>query len=403
MDKLKVGVKNVGLGSAERRLRQALARRRCTMLAVGPMSKNCVDAVLELRNETSVPLTLIASRRQIEASDLGGGYVNNWSTETFAAYVRERDPGGQVLLARDHGGPWQNDAEVKQELTLAAAMESCKRSYEVDILAGFDVIHLDPSIDIHKTDVSQEELLERLFELYQFCESVARKQGRHLMYEIGTEEQSGDQQDVEELAVWLRKVRGYCAENNLPMPFFAVVQTGTKVRETVNVGNLSDPHRVRGLVPPEVQIANLVEICEQFGINLKEHNTDYLSDSVLGWHPRAGIHAANVAPEFGVAETLQLLRVCEEFGLSREREEFLQLAYRSGKWQKWLAEPSAAGDYEKSVIAGHYVLASPKFVDIKSRIAARCRRSGFDLDASIKACLRHTMRRYLRAFNLLDR
>ena len=44
---------------------------------------------------------------------------------------------------------------------------------------------------------------------------------------------------------------------------------------------------------------------------MKEHNTDYLSNDSLKWHPKLGIHAANVAPEFGVEETkafIQLLK-----------------------------------------------------------------------------------------------
>ena len=46
----------------------------------------------------------------------------------------------------------------------------------------------------------------------------------------------------------------------------------------------------------------MIKICNQYKIYMKEHNADYLSDEVLSWHPRLGIHSANVAPEFGVAE-----------------------------------------------------------------------------------------------------
>ena len=47
----------------------------------------------------------------------------------------------------------------------------------------------------------------------------------------------------------------------------------------------------------------MVDICNRYGIFMKEHNTDYLSTDSLKWQPRLGIHAANIAPEFGVAET----------------------------------------------------------------------------------------------------
>ena len=31
-----------------------------------------------------------ASRRQIDAESLGGGYVNEWTTETFSKYVKKK-------------------------------------------------------------------------------------------------------------------------------------------------------------------------------------------------------------------------------------------------------------------------------------------------------------------------
>ena len=50
-----------------------LSSKCCTLLGVGPMSINCVDAVIELGNENNIPLMLIASRRQIDSEYFGGG------------------------------------------------------------------------------------------------------------------------------------------------------------------------------------------------------------------------------------------------------------------------------------------------------------------------------------------
>ena len=47
-----------------------LGVRRCTLLGVGPMSLNCIDASIEIANDYSIPLFLIASRRQIDSADL---------------------------------------------------------------------------------------------------------------------------------------------------------------------------------------------------------------------------------------------------------------------------------------------------------------------------------------------
>jgi hypothetical protein len=50
------------------RLERILARR-CTLLCVGPMSVNCIDATIELANDYEIPITLIASRRQIDSAE----------------------------------------------------------------------------------------------------------------------------------------------------------------------------------------------------------------------------------------------------------------------------------------------------------------------------------------------
>ena len=55
------------------KLEAFLYKRRCTLLGVGPMSLNCVDAAIELANENEIPLLLIASRRQIDSEEFGGG------------------------------------------------------------------------------------------------------------------------------------------------------------------------------------------------------------------------------------------------------------------------------------------------------------------------------------------
>lgn len=81
----------------QQRLEAYLKKNRCTLLGVGPMSVNCVDAAIELANEHDVPLMLIASRRQIDSEDFGGGYVNNWTTEDFAQYVIDADKKGMVV------------------------------------------------------------------------------------------------------------------------------------------------------------------------------------------------------------------------------------------------------------------------------------------------------------------
>lgn len=382
------------------RLESFLNKRRCTLLGVGPMSINCVDATIELANEHEVPILLIASRRQIDSEEFGGGYVNNWSTAEFARYVIDRDKKGKILLARDHGGPWQNSKEKDSNFSLRRAMESAKSSYRADIEAGFQVLHIDPSVDIHgQPDI--DEVLDRVFDLYEFCWHQAQQLGQEVIFEIGTEEQSGSTNSQEELDYTLNSVQQFCRKNNLPQPTFVVIQCGTRVMETRNVGSFDLPLRVADELPAEIQLPKMIEICNRYGIFMKEHNTDYLSDAALQWHPRLGIHAANVAPEFGVTETRALIAVLENNGLSKLAENFLQLAFDSHKWDKWMIENTRATDRDRSIIAGHYVFSKPECVELKAEASRHLKLKGVDLNDYLKQEVKQGILRYLRNFRLV--
>lgn len=381
------------------RLTSFLARKRCTLLGVGPMSVNCVDAAIELSDEHEVPLLLIASRRQIDSDAFGGGYVNNWTTERFAQYVIDRDKKGKVLLARDHGGPWQNTKEVNEKMSLRRAMESAKSSYRADLEAGFQVLHLDPSIDVHGSP-NVDEVLDRLFDLYDYCWTHAQRLGQEVIFEVGTEEQSGSTNTQEELDYTLNAILQFCKANKIPQPSFVVIQTGTRVMETRNVGSFDTPLRVSNELPAEIQIPKMIEICNRYGIMMKEHNTDYLSNEALQWHPRLGIHAANVAPEFGVVETRALLDVLEINGLNANAERFLQLSYDSHKWDKWMIDGTDATDRDRSVISGHYVFSRPECIELKREAASHLSKKGIDLDAHLKAAVKQSILRYMTGFRL---
>ncbi len=382
------------------RLESFLQKRRCTLLGVGPMSVNCVDAAIELANEQEIPLLLIASRRQIDSEEFGGGYVNNWTTDEFARYVIDRDKKGKILLARDHGGPWQSIKEKDAGLGLRRAMESAKSSYRADLAAGFQVLHIDPSVDIHgQPDI--DEVLDRVFDLYEYCWSQAQQLRQEVIFEIGTEEQSGSTNSQEELDYTLNEVQKFCTKYRLPQPTFVVIQCGTRVMETRNVGSFDSPIRVADEIPAEIQLPKMIEICNRYGIFMKEDNTDYLSDDALQWHPRLGIHAANVAPEFGVAETRALLAILENNNLQALAERFLQTAYNSNKWDKWMLKNTKATDRDRAIIAGHYVFSRPECIELKVEAHVALVRKGIDLEQHLKQAVKQSIFRYLRNFRLV--
>ena len=145
----------------------------------------------------------------------------------------------------------------------------------------------------------------------------------------------------------------------------------------------------------------MIQICKENNIFMKAHNTDYLSDNALSWHPKLGIHAANVAPEFGVTETQALLNILEENGLYKIADELIKISYNSGKWKKWLIKDSKISDREKAIISGHYIFSEKSFLEIKTKASKELSIRGVNLDEFLKAKIRKSIMRYLNNFRLI--
>ncbi len=371
-----------------------------TLLGVGPMSKNIVDACIELVEQYNVPLMMISSRRQIDSDIFGGGYVNNWSTERYSNYIRSKSPNNKIILCRDHGGPWQNSLEIKKKYSELKAMESAKRSYESDINSNFKVIHIDTSLDIN-SNPKIDKVLDRTFELYEHCFSYASKKKKEILFEVGTEEQSGVTNTYEETEYFLNKLSKFCKRNNLPKLFFIVLQSGTKVMETRNIGTFESLVRIKNEIPAEIQIFKIKEICKKYKVYFKQHNTDYLSDESLNWHPKLGIHAANVAPEFGVAETQNLLNLMKKYKMLNLYDEFIDLCAKSNKWKKWKIDGSKLNDYQKTIICGHYLYSSEKGKAIIDETKSRLIKKNINYQNLAKKIVKKSILRYMNCFKLI--
>ena len=380
----------------DKKLKNIVHGKKLSLLGVGPMSKNCVDVSVEIADQYQIPLMLIASRRQIDSEEFGGGYVNNWSTSEYAGYINKIKKTDNILLARDHGGPWQNEQE--KNMSLDQAMRSAKNSYMADIDAGFHILHIDPSID-PRSCPTKSQILDRIFELYEFCWEYAQSKNSEIIFEIGTEEQSGGTNTYEELQDTLGKMREFTTKNRLPFPTFVVVQTGTKVMETTNIGSFESPIRVENELPCEIQIPKILEICNQNDILMKEHNADYLTDDSLKWHPRLGIHAVNVAPEFGVAETKAILNILQQNKMNQLIDNFYNCAFDSLKWKKWMLPNTKKEKKEKSIIAGHYIFSSKAFLDIKK---AMYQKLGKEIvENELRKQVKESILRYVKNFRLI--
>ena len=381
------------------KLNNFLSKRKCTLLGVGPMSKNCIDASIEISNEHDVPLMLIASRRQIDSTQSGGGYVNNWTTEKFSEYVKTHDKNKNIILCRDHGGPWQNDYEKNDKLDLAEAMESAKKSFLTDIKSDFQIIHIDPTIDIH-SKISTEQIFERVFDLYEYCNRVSKKLNKKIVFEISLGKEDGGFDSYEEIKHVVSKMESFCSKMNFPLPYFLVVRTGNHVMELQNVGSFESIFLDKKQTTYKTNLLKIIELCNKHQIRIKEHNTDYLSDKALQIHPKIGIHAANVAPEFAVVETRAFLSLLKKNQLEAELEKFIEISYSSKKWEKWMLDNSQLGKQEKAIISGHYIFGKNEFIELKNDVENKISLD-VSLDSYLKTEIKKSVIRYLNLFSVI--
>jgi hypothetical protein len=168
--------------------------------------------------------------------------------------------------------------------------------------------------------------------------------------------------------------------------------------ELRNIGSFDSKLPVNGMLPATVQVPSILEMCRRNQIFLKEHNADYLSDRALDWHRRFGIHAANVAPEFGVCETKSLIEVAKSTGNAWFLSEFGAHVLSKGKFDKWLIHDSKITDEEKIQIGGHYHFSEPEVKEMKAKLQSNLASLNIDLDLVIKVNVYNSIKRYMWNF-----
>lgn len=316
--------------------------RYSTLIGIGPMSSNLLKASFELARDEDFPLMFIASRNQVDKDELGGGYVNGWNQQTFAAAIKkvaaDTDFTGLYYLCRDHGGPWQRDEERNAHLSVEKAMHLAKESYLADIEAGFDLLMIDPTKDPFQMGkvVDLDKIIEWTVELLEFCETERKKRNLpEIGYEVGTEETNGGLTTTERYETFIKKLQAELSSRDLPMPSFIVGQTGTLTRLTEQVGHWNYANAI-----------DLAKMAKKYGVGLKEHNADYMDDETLLLHNPAHITASNVAPQYGTEETRAYLKLIKvERRLKKEElikqasnlyDVLLDKAIRTERWRKWM-------------------------------------------------------------------
>ncbi|HFI0291704.1 TPA: class II D-tagatose-bisphosphate aldolase, non-catalytic subunit [Streptococcus suis] len=389
-----------------------------TLLGIGPMSKNCVQATLELSKEDDYPVMFIASRNQVDLDELGGGYVNGWNQFTFAKAVEEVaeeiDYDNLYYLCRDHGGPWQRDKERNDHLPTDEAMKLGQKSYVGDIEAGFDLLMIDPTKDPFEVGkvIPLDTVLERTVKLIEFCENERKARNLpEIGYEVGTEETNGGLTSTETYETFINKLKVELDKRGLPMPTFIVGQTGTLTRKTEQVGNFNFKNAY-----------DLSQMAKKYGVGLKEHNGDYLDDVTLLEHIPSAITATNVAPQYGTEETRAYLNLAKveqklvEYGLVNEpsniSKTLLVKAIESERWRKWMVGDQVKLTIEEILngevalqeeildIAGHYTFNDEEVKAEIEKLYANLKAHNIDGKRYVIDHIKRPIRDYAECYNL---
>lgn len=374
--------------------KELVSKKNC-LLGAGPMSTNSVDAIIQLSDSYKIPIQLIASRRQVDSHFHGGGYVNNWSTTEFSDYVRKKTKHNLVFLSRDHSGPWQGEYEVEKNFKIDQAMESSKKSLEEDIDSGFRFLHLDPSVDLHNK-LSIDTILNRLFELYGHVYEYSKGLDE-IFIEIGTDLQSDMVSTLEETEYILEKIKKFTSKEISHKPSFFVIQNGTKVLETENVGEYK--HKIDNDKNFQNKILSLTKLINNYEVLIKAHNCDYLESKTLGSFVEYGINAVNIAPEYGVAETREIIRLCKKYNLQTELDSFLEMSLLSNKWKKWLKPDTCIDDHQKAIISGHYIFSKEDFNELKRIISFKLKQKEINFESQLYQAVYNSVKNTLKGLN----
>ena len=114
---------------------------------------------------------------------------------------------------------------------------------------------------------------------------ICQTSGKEIIFEVGTEEQSGSTNTQEELDYTLQCINQFARQSSTSANVCGSPNRNT-VMEMRNIGSFDTPLRVKDELPAEIQVPKMIQICTNNGIYMKEHNADYLSDEALYWHPR---------------------------------------------------------------------------------------------------------------------
>ena len=378
-----------------------------TLLAVCPNSSAVLEAAVNAAARNRSVMLFAATLNQV---DFEASYTG-WTPQEFVGelhgYAEQYHWSGPLYPCLDHGGPWLKDLHTLAHFSYAESMEKVKTSISYCLDAGYQLLHIDPTVD-RSLPAGQplplEMVVERTVELIAHAEHVRHSSGLpELAYEVGTEEVHGGLVKIQRFEEFINMLHKELRNNNLEAcwPCLLVAQVGTDLHTTT--------------FQPKVA-QQLFHIVSPYGSLIKGHYTDWVEKPQD--YPTSGMGAANVGPEFTATEfeALQELEgqeIKSDLQISDSRFMYtLEMAViQSGRWKKWLLpeekevvfdqlSPSRKAWLLKT--GSRYIWTNPDVVAARGRLYSNLRQMGIDAQTYVIGQITKVIERYIQAFNLVD-
>jgi len=380
-----------------------------TILAACPNSLAVIRAALKSAKRCNAPIKFAATLNQV---DLDGGYTGLTQTEfvkTVLLHARNLNVTSPVIIAIDHGGPWLKDIHKSEKWPYEKTINSVRNSFEAAIEAGYELIHVDPTVDITlegDAKISIGTVAERTIELIKHAEEFRGKKGfPKISYEVGTEEVHGGLADINAFREFLRLLKQGLAQYDLSdaWPCFIVGKVGTDLHTSA-----FDP----------VVARQLSEIAREYGSLIKGHYSDNVINPEA--YPESGMGAANVGPEFteleysGLIELEKIQKTLVAEGKISDpaqiRKILRESVIRSGRWRKWLQQGENPDDfyslsYERQewlIKTGcRYIWEDPQVISARSQLYNNLSDHGIEAATIVESSIESAMDKYFYQFNLV--
>ncbi len=219
-----------------------------TIFAACPNSISVIRAALKSSKRSNSPIKFAATLNQV---DLDGGYTgltHSQFVKTIRLHAHNLNVKSPVIIAIDHGGPWLKDLHKTEKWSYDKTMSAVKKSFEAAIEAGFDLIHVDPTVDITlpgMEPVNIDLVAERTVELIVHAEKFRTSNNYpRIAYEVGTEEVHGGLADLQVFKRFLDLLKQGLRKEGLEnvWPCFVVGKVGTDLHTST-----FDPQVARNL------------------------------------------------------------------------------------------------------------------------------------------------------------